>query len=55
MSEIESGIRELFGKFSKQIPGGDGVKNLLVVLCAVIGGYLAYKWLKDNLSSLLKG
>lgn len=54
VNDIEATIKEMFGRLSKHIPGGVPMKNLLVFICALVGGVVAYKWLKENLAKLLE-
>ena len=54
MGEIESLVKEFCGKVNASIPGGVPMRKLLATLVAVIGGVMAYKWLKENIAKLLE-
>ena len=54
MAEIETWLKETMAKVNKQIPGGLPMRKFLVLICALVGGVMAYRWLKDNLAKLME-
>ena len=54
MNEIEEWLRETVSSLNKRIPGGKSMRRLLVLILALVGGLMAYRWIKDNLAKLLE-
>jgi len=54
MNEIEEWIRSTLTTINAKIPGGKPVRRLLVLVVAIVGGLMAYRWLKENLAKLLE-
>ena len=54
MNDIETWVKEFMTKVNASVPGGLPMRKLLVALCAIVGGVMAYKWLKENLAKLLE-
>jgi hypothetical protein len=54
MEEIEEYLKNLMGSINRKIPGGTPMKRLLVLVIALVGGLMAYRWLKENLAKLLE-
>jgi hypothetical protein len=54
MGEIESEIKEMLKKFAGKLPGGPGMKGLLVTALSLLAAYMTYKWLKHHLADLVQ-
>ena len=54
MSEIESEIRKMVGGTLDKLGCGGSMRKLIVAIAALVGAYLAYRWLRDNLEKVVE-